>query len=80
MPSLEKEFIFTSPFFALAVQKAVSVELDNTFERRAKSSIHTNKNVVLLKVVAEDESALAASLGFYSRLFGLCSDICVLRR
>jgi len=75
MPTQVREFLFDSPKAASAAARAVSVELKNTFEHRSKSSIHTNKNVVLLQVVSEDEGALSASLAHYSRLFGLCARI-----
>ena len=75
MPSAERAFGFGSVEAANAASRAVSVEFKNSFERRSKSSIQTNKNVVLLKVVSEDEAALNASLAHYSRLFGLCMGI-----
>ena len=75
MLSFENKFDFLSEKAAKAAAAAVSVELSNTFEKRSKAQIHTNKNVVLLKIVAQDESALNASKGFYSRLFVLCQRL-----
>ncbi len=75
MFSSEKRFEFKTEQDAAAACRAVSVELKNTFEKRSTSSIQTNKNVVLLKVLAEDELALGASVGFYSRLLMLCNEL-----
>ncbi len=80
MPSLETFFQFQTEAEAQAAAKAVSPELTNTFEKRSRAGMHTNKNVVSLKIVAQDETALRASQGFYSRLFGLCREISLLRR
>ena len=76
MPSLETIFQFDSEKQAAAACAAVSVELSNTFEKRSRAQMHTNKNVVLLRIVAQDENALKASQGFYSRLLDLCNSIC----
>lgn len=74
MLSAEKQFIFYSEKAALCAAKAVRMEFGRAHEKRAFPSIDTNKNVVLLRIVARDEAALKASLGSYSRLLGLCAD------
>ena len=71
----EEQIIFPDEHSAESVAKAVSVELNNLFEKRSKTTITTNKNVVLLKINAEDDSALKASLSSYSRLIELCKGI-----
>ena len=75
MIEIEKQIIFPNAESAIAAVKAVSVELINKYEKRSKTTIKTNKNVVLLKVVAQDDSALKASLNTYERLLGLCKEI-----
>ena len=74
MLSAEKQFIFDSEKAASCAAKAVRMEFGRAHEKRAFPSIDTNKNVVLLRIVARDEVALKASLGSYSRLLGLCAD------
>ncbi|GEM_PF-6975440 len=71
----EKEFEFPSNAAALAAKKALSAELGKGFEKRAASTINTNKNLVLLRVVAEDGRALGASLGSFSRMIVMCREI-----
>ena len=66
------ELRFPDAIKARAAAKAVSPELRNSYEKRSKTSINANKNVVSLKVIASDESALKASMSSYSRLLGLC--------
>ena len=75
MPSEQKEFEFPSAQAAGACAKSLSNDLGKAFEKRAKSAINTNKNLVLLKVVAEDEQALRASIGSFSRLIAMCGKI-----
>ena len=75
MNEIEKQIVFPDDESADAAVKAVSVELTNKFEKRSKTTIKTNKNVVLLKIVAQDDSALRASLNTYERLLGLCKEI-----
>lgn len=75
MLSAEKRFKFQSEKTARAAAKAVSVELGNRFERRAKTTINTNKNLVLLRVVAEDRQALNASLNSFERLILMCREL-----
>ena len=75
MLTAQKLFEFPSERGAKAAARAVSVELKNTYEKRSRTSIDTNKNVVLLKIVASDENGLNASLQAYSRALGLCMEI-----
>jgi len=75
MNEIEKQIVFPNDESANAAVKAVSVELINKYEKRSKTTIKTNKNVVLLKIVAQDDSALRASLNTYERLLGLCKEI-----
>jgi len=72
---IEKQFEFPDEETADAVCRAVSVELDNKFQKRSKTTINTNKNVVLLKISAEDESAMKASEFTFTRLLELCKEI-----
>jgi len=71
----EEQIIFSDEKSAESAVKAVSVELNNLFEKRSKTTITTNKNVVSLKIDAEDDSSLKASLSSYSRLIELCKKI-----
>ncbi len=75
MPSAQKEFGFPSAATALACASALSNALGKGFEKRARTAINTNKNLVLLRVVAEDRQAIRASLGSFSRLIAMCREI-----
>lgn len=75
MPLKELEFSFPSERHALAAFQAISPELENPFEKRSKVVMQTNKNVVLLKINADDEQAMKASLYTYKRFFGLCEKL-----
>ena len=75
MSETEKQIVFSNDESAKAAVRAVSVELTNNYEKRSKTTITTNKNVVSLKIVAQDDSALKASLNTYERLLGLCKEI-----
>ncbi|MCR4335426.1 MAG: KEOPS complex subunit Pcc1 [archaeon] len=72
---LETQFEFPDEGTANAVCRAVSVELNTEFQKRSKTTINTNKNVVLLKISAEDESALKASEFTFTRLLELCKEV-----
>ncbi|HLC79347.1 MAG TPA: KEOPS complex subunit Pcc1 [archaeon] len=71
----QKSFEFPSEFAAKCACRSIGVELKNTYEKRSKTRIQTNKNVVLLKIDASDEFAANASLHSYSHLLGLCREI-----
>ena len=77
MHSMEHQIVFPSAKTAELALKAVSRELANVFEKRSKTSIKTNKNLVLLKIVSRDEPALRASAFAYTRLLGLCRDLSI---
>lgn len=72
-----KQLIFSFPneFFALASEKAISVELNRAHEKRSFVEIKTNKNIVLVKISAKDKHALNASYFAYKRLFNLCQNL-----
>lgn len=76
--SAEKEFDFPNSRFAKAALGALRPELGRDFEKRSKVSIETNKNIVLLKIVADDGWALNASLHSHTRLLELCNGISML--
>ena len=71
----EKQFVFPSEETARMAVKAVFVELEGGFEKRSKTGIKSNKNVVFLKVNAEDETALKASVFTFTRLLELCKEV-----
>lgn len=71
----EKKFSFPSATAAQSAAKAIKPELAKPFGHRAKAGIHTNKNLVLLRIVAKDSQALNASLGSFSRLLSMCREI-----
>lgn len=72
----EKDFVFPSEKgAACAAKKAIWPELGKVFERHAQTSIHTNKNIVSLKIIAENEAGLKASARSFGRLLGLCIEI-----
>ncbi len=72
---VEKQFEFHDEETAKAAYQAVSVELNNEFQKRSKTTINTNKNVILLKISAEDESAMKASEFTFTRLLELCKEV-----
>lgn len=71
----EREFEFSGEATAVAALRSLEPELGKAFEKRSKTSIKNNKNIVSLKITAEDEQALKASLYSYSRLIGLCQSL-----
>ena len=71
----EIAFAFPNAEMASLAVKAIRPEMNKSFERRSKASIKTNKNVVLLKILAKDEHAVKASVSSYARLFGLVEKI-----
>ena len=73
--SAQKQFEFPSEKAASLAVRALSPELENASGWRAKASINTNKNLVLLKVVAKDKQAMDASVDSFSRLLGMCREI-----
>ncbi|PIN85407.1 MAG: hypothetical protein COV47_02280 [Candidatus Diapherotrites archaeon CG11_big_fil_rev_8_21_14_0_20_37_9] len=77
MLSKEVQIVFPSELLAKIASKAVSPELSNTFEKRSKTAINTNKNVVSLKVIASDETALKASFNSYRKLLEFSKRLCI---
>ena len=69
------QFNFSSDKTANLAQKALEPELKNRFNERSQASIHTNKNLVFLKVVSKDERSLEAAFNSFSRLIEMCSKI-----
>ncbi len=78
MLSSEKSFTFNSENAALCAYNAVLPEINRLSGWRSKAQMHTNKNVVSLKVLSEDGPALKASVNSYSRLLGLCEKVSLL--
>ncbi|HZX19913.1 MAG TPA: KEOPS complex subunit Pcc1 [archaeon] len=75
MPEVIKEFVFPSEAKAIAVARAILPELNKSYQKRSKTLIKTNKNVVLLKIVAEDEHSLRASLTSFKGLLELGKNV-----
>ena len=73
--SAEIRIFFSSEEEAEIALKAVSLELGQEFERNSKSSAGVEGSSVLLKVVAENATALKASVNSYLKLIGLTYDI-----
>lgn len=74
MESTSKEFEFPDEKSAIAAAAAVSADILKGFGR-ARASIKTHKNLVLLEVVAKDRQALNASLNSTARLLEMCRQI-----
>lgn len=75
MEYIEEQFVFLSEKLAEIAQRAVLQELDNSYEKRSKAEITTNKNVVLLKITADDGHAKLASYHSYKRLLELSRSL-----
>ena len=75
MPEELFEFEFSNPSQASIAMAAIGPEMNKAFEKRSKAFMATNKNVVSLKIVAEDTHALKASSSSYARLFGLMKTV-----
>lgn len=50
-------------------------ELKGKFEKRSRTDINSNKNVLSLKIYARDITALKASVNSYMRLIILCNSL-----
>ena len=75
MPQEILEFEFSTPADASVAAAAIKPEMNRAFEKRSRAFMATNKNVVSLKIVAEDAHALRASSSSYGRLFGLLKKV-----
>ena len=75
MPEIMEEIVFPNEAIASAVARAIIPELNKSYQKRSKTVIKTNKNVVLLKIVAEDEHSLRASLTSFRGLLELGKNV-----
>ena len=57
------------------MEQAIAPELNNVFERRGKTSIKANKNLLVMEIHAEDATALRASINAYLKLIWLAMKI-----
>ncbi len=71
----ELSFVFSSEKQAVVCCRAVSPELGNSFGKNTKIVMQTNKNVVLLKIIADNEKSFNALKRSYKRLFELCRRV-----
>ena len=71
----ELSFGFESGEKARAAYEAVKPELNRPFERRSKTVMRSNKNVVSLKIIAEDQIAMMATRSSFERLFSALKKI-----
>jgi tRNA threonylcarbamoyladenosine modification (KEOPS) complex Pcc1 subunit len=68
MLCFELKLFLLSEEKAEAVRRAVSMELENRFEKRSSTRIAREKNCILLSTTASDKTALKASFNSYARL------------
>ena len=80
MHNFEIQTVFSDIKSAVCAEKALRPELGKAFEKRSKTSIQSNKNVVSLKIIASDASALNASKSSFERLLLLCKRISLMDR
>lgn len=73
--SLKIGLFFDSDKKAAIAFNSVEPETGQKFEKRSKTVVDINKNVVLLKISAMDSKALKASLNSYLKLFLLSEKI-----
>jgi len=73
--SLRLKLFFGSEKEAGIVFGSISPELHGSHERRSVTSMDINKNVISLKIDANDSTALKASLNSYMKLIALSSNI-----
>ncbi len=73
--SLKLELFFETEKKARVSFEAVSLETGQKHEKRSKTTMDINKNVVLVKIIAMDASALKASLNSYAKLFLLSDNL-----
>ena len=73
--NLEFELFFENEKKAKIALCAVQVELGQKHEKRSITFMNINKNIVLLKIMAQDSSALKASLNSYLKLLNLSENL-----
>jgi tRNA threonylcarbamoyladenosine modification (KEOPS) complex Pcc1 subunit len=70
------EFRFQNETCANFAVLALSPELNRRLGQRSSILIQSNKNIVKLKIFANDKHALKASEHSYKSLLGLCLKLC----
>jgi tRNA threonylcarbamoyladenosine modification (KEOPS) complex Pcc1 subunit len=70
------EFAFPDETCANFAVLALSPEFKRQFGQRSSVSIQSNKNIVKLRILANDKHALKASEHSCKRLLGLCLKLC----
>lgn len=73
--SLKIRLFFVDEKKAQAAFLAVSAETGQKHEKRSKTLMNINKNVVLLKIIALDAPALKASVNSYLKLLLLSEKL-----
>lgn len=73
--ALKIKLFFPGEKEARMLLSAVSPEIGNKFERRSRTKMNINKNVLSLKIDALDLTALRASANSYLRFIALCSSL-----
>ncbi|MFH1255709.1 MAG: KEOPS complex subunit Pcc1 [Candidatus Diapherotrites archaeon] len=73
---LEARFVFPSEKNAETALKAISIDKRDAVERRSKTSMQTNKNILTLKIKAGDPTALKASANSCIKLISLVGELC----
>jgi tRNA threonylcarbamoyladenosine modification (KEOPS) complex Pcc1 subunit len=69
------ECIFDSQKDAKNVFLALQPELNNTHEKRSKIKMQTNKKLLVMNVIAEDLTALKASVNSYCKLIWIAAKL-----
>ncbi len=73
--SLNLLLFLPSEKMAEIIFKAISPELESKFERRSKTLVDINKNVLSLAINAKDRNALKASFNNYMKLIILSYEL-----
>lgn len=73
--SLKAKFYFKKPEDSELILKSIKPELNQKFEKRSKTEIKSNKNVLLVNIFAEDLAALKASANHYIKLITMLEKL-----
>ncbi len=73
--SIGLEMVFGASDLPLRIARIAEPEEKVSFTKRASASITSNKDVLTLKISANDRAALKASFNSYFKLISLCCDL-----
>ena len=73
--SIDLEIIFDGKELPSRIVHVAEPEERASFNKRSSASIKSNKNILALKINANDKAALKASFNSYFKLISLCCDL-----